>query len=318
MSQTVKALHEKRMKLWDASISNHKRYMDPSTGRFKEAFVEYRKCPVCSQDNYLKMFDKEGGTYVKCLNCSMVYLNPVFTDTALTDYYVKNHSVQARVVTDDISFYRRLYNKGLDSIEAGRRPGHILDVGCSSGLFLDLARKRGWQTYGIELNRREFDMAQKKGHAVYDEPLEKIRFAVKFNAIALWDVFEHIKDGSGYLTAMKHMLGDNGVIFMQIPSSDALAARVLQDKCNMFDGLEHVNLYGVDTFKRLVNRCGLSVFHMQTVISEIGVLNNYLNYDDPYMGASDKKTHIPGLIDHNEIHRLLWGYKLQAVIGEAG
>ena len=86
----------------------------------------------------------------------------------------------------------------------------------------------------------------------------------------------------------------------------------------MFDGLEHVNLYGVDTFNRLVNRCGLSVLEMQTVISEIGVLNNYLNYDDPYMGASDNKARIPGLIDHNEIHRLLWGYKLQAVIGEAG
>ncbi|ACN16734.1 SAM-dependent methyltransferase family protein [Desulforapulum autotrophicum HRM2] len=316
MNQTVKELHKKRMKLWDASISNHKKYIDNQNGLFRDEFVEYRKCPVCSQDNYLNIFFKEGGSYVKCLNCSMVYLNPVFTDDALNDYYEKNHSVQAQIVESGDSFYEKIYNHGLNSIEKICPPGNILDIGCSSGVFLDLSKNRGWKTNGIELNVREFKMAQMKGHSVYNSLIENTKFDKKFNAITLWDVFEHIKNGKFYLNMMKKLLMKNGVIFLQIPNSDSLAAKILQKKCNMFDGLEHVNLYGVNTIKLLAKRCGLRVLDIQTVIPEIGVINNYLNYEDPYLGNTENKTNIPNLIDENELNIKLLGYKLQVVLGE--
>ena len=74
---------------------------------------------------------------------------------------------------------------------------------------------------------------------------------------------------------------------LQIPSSDSLAARVMQEKCNMFDGLEHVNLYGVNSLKILVGSNDLQILDIQSVIPELGVLNNYLNYDDPYQGGGN-------------------------------
>ncbi|MCK5349055.1 MAG: class I SAM-dependent methyltransferase, partial [Desulfobacula sp.] len=270
MSQTVKELHDQRSKLWKASIASHEKYINPRDGLFKDEFLEERKCPVCDKTEYLSIFTKEGGQYVKCSNCSMVFLNPVFTDEALTDYYKNNHSVQSELVEDGDPFYENLYQLGLDTIETKNLQGSILDLGCSSGTFLDLAKNRNWETNGIELNVQEFNMAQKKNHHVYNDLLENIKFEKKFDAITLWDVFEHIKNGGFYLNMMKDLLAKSGVIFMQIPSSDSLAAKVLQEKCNMFDGLEHVNLYGVSTIKWLAERCGLDVLDIKTVISEIG------------------------------------------------
>jgi SAM-dependent methyltransferase len=316
MKQTIKELHKKREKLWNASIASHEKYINVEDGLFKEEFLEERKCPVCDKDDYIQLFSKEGGWYVKCLNCSMIYINPVFTDGALNDYYENNHTVQSELVEEGDLFYENLYNRGLNSIEKTTTPGNILDLGCSSGFFLNLAKKRKWKTHGVELNTREFTMAKKKGHHVYNELLETIKFPVKFDAITLWDVFEHIKDGEFYLNMMKGLLLKNGVIFLQIPSSDALAAKILQEKCNMFDGLEHVNLYGVSTIKRLADKCGLKILDIQTVISEIGVINNYLNYEDPYQGSIDNKTDIPNLINENELTEKLMGYKLQVVLGE--
>lgn len=316
MNQSVKELHKERMKLWDASIANHEKYIDETTGLFKENFVEFRNCPVCDKNDCLTLFSKEGGSYVKCLNCSMVYLNPVFADDALKNYYEHNHPVQAQIVENSDPFYENLYNQGLDSIEKACSSGNVLDIGCSSGVFLDLAKKRDWNTHGIELNIQEFNMAQKKGHCVYNELLEHLNFEIKFNAITLWDVFEHIKDGEFYLNVMKKQLSENGVIFLQIPSSDSLAAKILQEKCNMFDGLEHVNLYGVETIKMLANKCGLNVLDIKTEISEIGVINNYLKYEDPYLGTTDNKTELFNLIDQEGINKKLLGYKLQVVLGE--
>ena len=118
MSQTVKELHEKRMKMWDESIENHKKYIDTNTGIFFDKYTKKRVCPVCDSSNELEIFIKEGGRYVKCKDCSMVYLNPVFTDAAIKDYYESNHSEQSEVVESDTdNFYVNIYNGGLDNIQ---------------------------------------------------------------------------------------------------------------------------------------------------------------------------------------------------------
>lgn len=316
MEKSVKEIHKDRIKLYNSSIENHKKYIDPSTGLFAVEHVENRACPVCSSDKSETIFSKEGGTYVICSKCRMVYINPVFTDAALTDYYQNNHAVQSEIVENDQDFYVSLYSKGLDSIEKNiKNRSAILDIGCSSGVFLDLALKRGWKTNGVELNEKEAEYASKKQHTIHNKLLQDVVFDVKFDAITMWDVFEHIKDGAYYLNYMKNLLSDGGVIFLQVPSSDSLAAKMLREKCNMFDGLEHVNLYGVKSLELLCERCGLKILGLTTVIPEIGVMNNYLNYDDPYLGGTDNKTNIPNVIDDKKLLDNLQGYKIQAVIG---
>ena len=315
MEQTVKELHQERNKLWNASIANHAKYIDAQTGLFEARWTEYRSCPVCGQDNSIKAFEKEGGEYVKCMACEMIYINPVFTDSAITHYYQTNHSIQSEIVENSDSFYIDLYNQGLDSIEKISPKGSVLDIGCSSGVFLDVAKIRAWNTHGIELNQKEFEFAKNKGHNVHNTLLETIDFKEHFNAITMWDVFEHIKDGEFYLKAMAKLLKKDGVIFLQIPSADSLAAKILQEKCNMFDGLEHVNIYGVRTITQLAEKCNLKVLSLKTVISEIGVLNNYLSYEHPYLGNTKNKTYIPDLIDEKTLHEKLLGYKLQVVLG---
>ena len=246
----------------------------------------------------------------------MVYLNPVFTDDALTRYYTNNQVEQGVVVADDAPFYENLYNKGLTSAENKTSVGNILDIGCSTGIFLDIAKDKGWKTYGLELNKIEFSISEGKGHKVQNELLEKALFDEKFNIISLWDVFEHIKDGDSTLKLMKELLTDNGVILLQIPSSDALAAKIMQKKCNMFDGLEHTNLYGVMSLTKLVESNGLKILDITSVIPETGVLNNYLSYSDPYKGNSNNFDSAFGLVSDEQILESLQGYKLQVIIGQ--
>lgn len=317
MEPSVRDLHQERVKLWDAGIANHAKYINKKTNLFEKKWVQHRNCPVCKQDNYVKMFEKEGGEYVKCLECSMVYSNPIFTSDALTDYYKNNHASQAELVQSDNTFYVNLYNKGLDSIEKITKVDSILDIGCSSGIFLDTAQKRNYETNGIELNKKEFELTKEKGHIAYNDLLQNLSFDKKFDAITMWDVFEHIGDGEANLNDMKNVLSADGVIFLQIPSADSLAAKILQEKCNMFDGLEHVNLYGVDTITKLAEKCGLKVLHLESVISEIGVINNFLNYEHPYFGTTTNKKFIPNLINEETLHEKLLGYKLQIVLGKA-
>jgi len=317
MIKSVKDVHsKKRVDMWNQSIGNHKSFIDESTGLFKNELVEERPCPSCQENNCQQMFTKEGGVYVKCKSCNMVYLNPVFTNESLTQYYTNNQVEQGVVVADDIPFYVNLYNKGLTSAENIVSVGNILDIGCSSGIFLDIAKDRGWKTYGLELNKIEFSVSEGKGHKVQNKLLENALFDEKFDIISLWDVFEHIKDGSSVLKLMKGLLTNNGVILLQIPNSDALAAKIMQKKCNMFDGLEHVNLYGVESLTKLIESNELKILDIQSVIPEIGVLNNYLSYGDPYNEGGNNFSSAFGLVSDEQVLKSLQGYKLQVVIGK--
>ena len=311
-----KDIHTSRLEMHESNVSDRKKYFDSNTGSFFEDLLESRPCPVCQDNHEQVLFIKDGGTHVKCTQCEMVYLNPVFKDEHLENHYRTNHSGQSEIVANDSDFYTNLYMKGLHSIEKTTNAKNILDIGCSAGGFLDCAKSSGWKTYGVELNEKEAAYADEKGHNIHNELLENINFTQDMDAVTLWDVFEHLKDGFGYLEQIKSLLSKNGVIFMQIPSADSLAAKILQEKCNMFDGIEHVNLYSYKAIEKLAKKCGLKIMHCETVVSEIGVMNNYLNYEDPYFGNTTNTSNLLNLIDEETLHKNRLGYKMQIVLGK--
>ena len=315
LAKTTRDLHLKRKAMWDASMSNHKQYLDESSGYFLDKFLEARSCPACGSSDERVLFRKSGGVYVACNKCAMVYLNPVFKDEILEHHYRNNHELQGEAVSSDIDFYSQIYLKGLGIISSCVPEGkNILDVGCSTGIFLDIARDKGWQTFGLELNEKESSISRQKGHIIKEDMIESVCFGEKFSAITLWDVFEHIKDGHRFLNQAKRLLLKDGVIFIQSPSRDSLAARIMQSSCNMFDGLEHVNLYGYESLSMVAASAGYRIDSFETVISEIGVMNNYVDYFDPYLGFSTNRESFVGLISENDIHEKRLGYKFQACL----
>ena len=108
----------------------------------------------------------------------------------------------------------------------------------------------------------------------------------------MWDVFEHIVNPKEYLKKVFDMIETNGVLFLQVPNSNSIAAKVLQQKCNMYDGLEHVSLFSPETIKRTVDLAGFRVRDIKSVIPESYVLKNYLSYDDPYFPVLTQESPI--------------------------
>jgi SAM-dependent methyltransferase len=313
-TEDAKLLHQQRKSMYQQAEKYRNSFRDQKSGLISDIYLEYRTCPVCETSNNREIFKKSGGTYVACKQCGMVFLNPVFKDDALLQYYKFNNSNQAQTHYSETDFYQRIYNSGLDLIYKYKLNGTILDIGCSSGLFLDIAANN-FISHGIELNKAEIDIARSKGHIVWDQPIDLVDFKEKnkFDVITLWDVFEHIKDGKAYLQNLKGRLKSGGVVFLQIPSADSLAARVMREKCNMFDGLEHVNLYSLSTIKVLAANAGYKIEKIESVIDELKPVLNYLKYEDPYNGsfvnANDLDFLTPDLIHSNKL-----GYKLQVIL----
>lgn len=309
----AKTLHQNRKAMYYEADSYRQSFIDPTTGLIDSKYVENRVCPVCGSGDHRIIFQKNGGIYVTCDGCSMIFLNPVFKDEHLVRYYQNNNCNQALAHDSESEFYRRIYSTGLELIAAVKAEGSILDIGCSSGLFLDVAKENKYVTHGIELNKVEVEIARSKGHPVWDKPLDQCKSKNTFDIITLWDVFEHIKDGASYLKDLRSRLRKDGLVFLQIPSADALAARVMRERCNMFDGLEHVNLYSLRTITKTATDAGFKVQAASSVIDELKPVLNFLQYEDPYNGSFNARDDFDFLTP-DLIQRKLLGYKLQVVL----
>lgn len=314
-SKNAKQLHEQRQATYLLVEEYHKKFIDSSTGRMFSHLKEDRNCPVCNSASTTLILDKSASTYVKCNNCTMVYLNPILNQQATVDYYTNLNTGQGDTVSADSKFYTEIYSMGLDSIELYKtEKGKILDIGCSTGFFLDIAKRNGWTTSGIELGIDEAAKAEAKGHRIFKKTIDQLDPQEKFDAATMWDVLEHIPDGIDQLNKIKEHLNDKGIVFFQIPNSDALAAKIMRGACRMFDGLEHTNLYNPRTVELLAEKCGYAIKNIRSVISEIAVMNNYLDYLDPYFGTSQYENKVLNLLDDKFIHDNKIGYKLQVTL----
>ncbi|HEB79706.1 MAG TPA: class I SAM-dependent methyltransferase, partial [Rhodospirillales bacterium] len=207
------------------------------------------------------------------------------------------------------------FELGIRQIEetAGSK-GRLLELGCAIGQFLEISRDAGWTVRGIEFNGVGADHCRANGLDVTREPLSEETCAKEnFDAVAMWEVLEHVIDPRRIVRASAHALRDGGALLIVVPNVDALAARIMRERCNMFRGTAHLTMFNATTLSRLLEEEGFEVTHTSTLISEISVMNNYLHYEDPYLGEASTMHTLFEAVNERFIHDNLLGYKLKVI-----
>src|SRR5207244_1806656 len=106
--------------------------------------------------------------------------------------------------------------------------GRLLDVGCGHGLLLDEARRRGYETTGIELSAAAAAYARDVLQLdVREETLDELADeGERYAAIVLVDVLEHLDDPQAALDRCFELLAPGGVLCVATPDPSSLTARV--------------------------------------------------------------------------------------------
>lgn len=104
------------------------------------------------------------------------------------------------------------------------RPGALLDVGAATGIFMHLARERGWQPTGVELCADRAAEASKE----FDVPIlvgafDEINFdGQRFDAISMLDVVEHTFDPLAMVKRAHAVVRPGGAVFIAVPNQQCL------------------------------------------------------------------------------------------------
>ena len=108
----------------------------------------------------------------------------------------------------------------------------VLDVGCGSGIFLELARQSGCETCGLELNPAAAEKARARGHRVFSRLLHELKpgeVGEGFELITLFQVLEHVPEPVTLLRQAATLLRPGGYISVAVPSAECVLRLVPWD-----------------------------------------------------------------------------------------
>lgn len=76
-----------RKKFFDNVNKELNKLIDPATGKVRAEMLEHVNCPNCDANSYEHLFEKQGFDFVRCKECTQVYVNPRLLESATLAYY---------------------------------------------------------------------------------------------------------------------------------------------------------------------------------------------------------------------------------------
>ncbi len=270
---------------WRALAAQRASYLGPD-GSVRPELVEDVACAACAVDEVREAFRKDGFRYVRCVTCGSLFISPQLRGEHLDEYWsvspVAALWLDVLATPAQLEFDRAKYNDALAEVEERRGgPGSVLDIGCSVGVFLDVARARGWTVTGVEpgatARARAASQFGLDVHAGLDD-LGRHRF----DLVTLWEVVEHVKVPLELLRALRRVLAVDGTVLTLVGgNAHSLANRVMRSASAAFD-FSRLWYFSPASYATLLGRAGLAQTGFRSVIAEIDTMVNFLRYDDPY------------------------------------
>lgn len=283
----------------------------------KNIFSKKETCPVCKKKNYSLIFIKKKINFVYCNICTHVFINPFFKKKIIDNHFFKsktwgdwskkvlNQKKQKKIESEKykygVKYLKSLKKKNLS----------ILDVGSSSGNFIEIALKNKWKIDGIEPSINSYNYLKKKFDCnLYNSLFENTYLKKKYDVITCWASFEYSSNINYFIQkATKYLKPKGKMIFYISGNSNSLIMRTLREYCAGFL-FNRKNYFNPDSLDYLLKK----KFKRKYIKSDLNspeAVNNFLNYRDPYSLKKNQSSF--KFFENKFLLKNLMGYKFLSV-----
>ena len=226
-------------------------------------------CNACGDLASTHLLRKDGYDLVRCARCGLISVANPPTDEQRAKLYSFDAGYHSSLVDDAASkaFHEREAALNLRVLRRFADGGRLLDIGCSTGLFLRAARDIGWTGQGLEYSPDSSRIAREEhGLEVKTGELRDGTYpAASFDVVTMWDVIEHVPDPFATLVQVRRILADGGQVLLKTPNADGLYPRLslrLANRLGFWGHAEppgHLFQFSVASLSRLAERAGFRV-----------------------------------------------------------
>jgi SAM-dependent methyltransferase len=254
-------------------------------------------CPICGQvgvSEWLRAPDRLHGrqeeyTLLRCQACSLVWLNNPPKPAEMHRHYTNEYD---RLISTAGQNAPERWRARRAALARYKQSGVLLDLGCSSGAFLQSVCGEGWKLFGIEMSSESAKQAQtKSGANVFTGDILDAQFPPKsFDVITCFDVFEHLYEPRRVMARVAEWLKPGGIFYVLVPNIDSAEGRIFG---SYWQGLElprHLFHYSPASLRFLAKSAGLHEVSLETRRNPaVGTSLRYV-WDDLFRAVGIRRT----------------------------
>ncbi len=251
---------------------------------WEAASIDGARCNLCGSDRHVHLFRKHGYDLVRCTGCDLAFVANPPDEAGIKAIYTASSAYHDRLLDSGSAEFARQRRVARQHMQMLRRfRAHVaglsvLDIGCSSGIFLDEARTAGMRPHGAELSPDTAAFAHDHfGLPVHHGSWREAGYeAASFDVITLFDVIEHLPDPFGELQAIHRLLKPGGLLLQSTPDIDGLFPRASLPLAKVLDYWphpeppHHLFQFSAKTLAKMLERAGFRVEGTHHTSIELG------------------------------------------------
>jgi len=249
-------------------------------------------CNLCGAHKARILFRKNSTDFLQCRQCGLEWVHPLPDMVKMRELY----SSPKYYNTDNISqygyseyvrnkhLYVNLFNRRLDELllyTDGKR-GRLLDVGCATGILLELARLRGWDVFGVDISEYATNIARE--YYCLDVFTGELAAAAypdgHFDVVVMDDLIEHVADPTALIRESHRILKQGGLLTLNTPNRAGLWHLFMGRRWFHYRQMEHAFFFSPAAMSELLARQGFEVLeiHSSSKIIDLSYAFGRLRY----------------------------------------
>jgi SAM-dependent methyltransferase len=193
----------------------------------------------------------------------------------LKEYYPEDYSSFHRSISFEanplVRFFRRRnirHRRIAVERHTGLTQGKLLDIGSSTGIFLDEMRSSGWQVRGLEPSHFAAKYAQEQ----FNLNISEIAFRdmdiepETYDVITLWDALEHTQSMTATIQKIMTALKPGGWMIANVPNPDSVDRRLFGPHWLGFDPPRHLYVIPKETLDSTLSKAGFQNIHWRSFL----------------------------------------------------
>lgn len=244
------------------------------------------KCNYCGcKDNEIiynyARFERQN--ILKCKNCSLVFLELKNTQDEIEKFYEKTYRktndlpiksagemFNDPVIKQDCEDRLKWITDKLGDLSGLK----ILEIGSSSGYFLDVLSSAGADVKGVELTKEYANFARDLGFFVFTEPIENLRFKEEFDLVVSFHTLEHLFDPKNVIWNVFRSLKTNGIFMGEVPNQDDWRLKIFDNEVvkRFHYDPNHYYYFSPLSLVKYLNNVGFN----ETILSTVERYNSFI------------------------------------------
>ena len=186
-----------------------------------------KRCVLCGDVRVTLRLKQAENSVFQCSHCGLVSIDPLPTEKDLCSLYLEYDIEQNdRDFPSHLAWRKRcrlpVFREILDEVIGYKRSGMLLDIGCSFGLFLAMAKERRFDPHGVDLSLNAVRYATQtlrlpvRHGTVFDAGFSE----GSFDVITILGVLEHIPNPMETLGEVFRVLRRGGIVVVEVPNAN--------------------------------------------------------------------------------------------------